>query len=250
MLETRDRKQHDSRRKVWDRGFGARGMRFAMDTEITRQSLTFVALRDYEPRVDKYVNILRDRVAENVGKPMNVSKWLNYFSFDVMGELAFAHSFDMLQTGERHEVLDMLEKGQQPLGFLGMLPWLFNFVSKIPGAADDYNKWLAYCENLIIERQKVCITSSPPEMTVSNTRFVDQSRPTRHRALATRLPSHGAGQQRTSRRSGMATGRLAPSRSGGQRHDRGRDDVLFLPPVQEQRAHGAHPAGDEESRAQ
>jgi cytochrome P450 family 628 len=109
--------------------------------------------------VDKYINILARQVAGFESTPINVSKWFNYFSFDVMGELAFAHSFDLLETGKRHEVLDMLEKGQMPLGFLGMLPWLFNFLSKVPGVSADYNRWLAYCENLIMERQKVSLTT-------------------------------------------------------------------------------------------
>lgn len=99
------------------------------------------------------------------GDPINVSLWFNYFSFDVMGELAFAHSFDMLETGQRHDALEMLEKGQKPLGFLGMLPWLFNFLTKVPGVSADFKRWLAYCENLIMERQKVRLTPFPPSCT-------------------------------------------------------------------------------------
>jgi hypothetical protein len=31
---------------------------------------------------------------------MNASRWFNYFSFDMMGDMAFGKSFDMLKTGE------------------------------------------------------------------------------------------------------------------------------------------------------
>jgi hypothetical protein len=42
-----------------------------------------------------------DQLQAFTGKPLNASIWLNYYSFDVMGDLAFGKSFDMLRSGER-----------------------------------------------------------------------------------------------------------------------------------------------------
>lgn len=59
------------------------------------------ALRDYESRVIKYSDELMDQMKGFSGKPFNASLWLNFYSFDVMGDLAFGQSFDMLRSGEK-----------------------------------------------------------------------------------------------------------------------------------------------------
>jgi tryprostatin B 6-hydroxylase len=42
-----------------------------------------------------------DQINAFSGKPLNASLWLNFYSFDVMGDLAFGQSFDMLRSGEK-----------------------------------------------------------------------------------------------------------------------------------------------------
>jgi cytochrome P450 family 628 len=49
----------------------------------------------------KYSDELMDQLKAFSGKPFNASLWLNFYSFDVMGDLAFGQSFDMLRSGER-----------------------------------------------------------------------------------------------------------------------------------------------------
>lgn len=67
MHQVRDKKLHDTRRRAWDRGFSAK------------------ALRDYESRVSLYGELLMKQLHAFGGKALNVSKWFNYYSFDVMG---------------------------------------------------------------------------------------------------------------------------------------------------------------------
>jgi tryprostatin B 6-hydroxylase len=38
---------------------------------------------------------------KHANEPMNVSRWMNFFAFDMMGDMAFGKSFDMLKTGEK-----------------------------------------------------------------------------------------------------------------------------------------------------
>jgi len=35
------------------------------------------------------------------GQEVDISLWLNFYSFDVMGDLAFGSSFDMLTSGKK-----------------------------------------------------------------------------------------------------------------------------------------------------
>ncbi len=43
-----------------------------------------------------------------------MTKWLNLYSFDVMGDLAFGKSYKMLDSGEKHWLLKLLGEGMDP----------------------------------------------------------------------------------------------------------------------------------------
>ncbi|KAL4862395.1 hypothetical protein BDV12DRAFT_45537 [Aspergillus spectabilis] len=119
----RDKKEHTRRRKVWDQGFSSR------------------ALRDYEPRVSHYTNQLIDAIDRNLGSPIDVSRWFNYYSFDVMGDLAFGESFNMLVDGKDAYILKQLHADMKMIGLFSHLTWLFPFFKRIPGVNADYLKF-------------------------------------------------------------------------------------------------------------
>ncbi|KAM0169945.1 hypothetical protein ACHAPF_009504 [Botrytis cinerea] len=132
----RDRVKHDKRRKVWDRGFSAK------------------ALRNYEGRVTRYADELVSQIDSFGGKAINATHWFKAYAFDVIGDLAFGKSFDMLQTGEQvHFALKILQEGMEPLGFLTPVPWVFPILINIPGAMDGFNRFISYCaEHIDIRR--------------------------------------------------------------------------------------------------
>jgi hypothetical protein len=59
-----------------------------------------LALRGYEGRVRKYTDQLISQLNANAGKAINACKWFNFFSFDIMGDMAFGESFDMVASGK------------------------------------------------------------------------------------------------------------------------------------------------------
>lgn len=106
MVSLRDRASHDRRRRVWSPAFSDK------------------ALRGYEQRIQVYDSQLITRVAQSSGKPINVSKLFNYYSFDIMGDLAFGKPFNMLQNEKEHWAVKLLNDGMETMAFL--LPvWLF-----------------------------------------------------------------------------------------------------------------------------
>ncbi|KAH9208989.1 cytochrome P450 [Leptodontidium sp. 2 PMI_412] len=135
LHQCRDRATHDKRRKIWDKGFSMK------------------AIDSYESRVVGFANVLVKQLKSFGGKPLNSSLWFNYYSFDVMGELAFGQSFDMLKTGEKHNAISLLHEGQRPLGIFSPMPWLMMIMMRIPGAGAGYNRWLAYCEEQAQKRK-------------------------------------------------------------------------------------------------
>ncbi|KIY02863.1 uncharacterized protein Z520_01328 [Fonsecaea multimorphosa CBS 102226] len=136
MHTSRNRAQHDRRRRIWSPAFSDK------------------ALRGYENRVQKYNDLFLQKVEESKGEPMNMSKWFNLYSFDVMGDLAFAASYGCLEAGEMHWAIKLLSDGMDLLGF--WLPcWIFRILLAIPGAAADHWRFINYCSEQLDKRMEM-----------------------------------------------------------------------------------------------
>ena len=60
------------------------------------------ALTELEPYVDKCVELFLTRIAEvtdSGAKSIDISVWLQYFAFDVLGEINFSRQLGFLKTG-------------------------------------------------------------------------------------------------------------------------------------------------------
>ena len=140
---TRSKRDHDVRRRIWDHGFSSK------------------ALAYYEERVVEYAETLEARVAElsRRGEPVDVSKWFYWFTFDVMGEFAFAKSFGMLRDEKWHFAVVMLRKAMGLLGPLSPVPWLAQigfYIAPWMWVVRDWLAMLVWCRDRMGERIKVC----------------------------------------------------------------------------------------------
>lgn len=131
----RDRIAHDQRRRVWSAGFGDR------------------ALRGYEQRMRVYRQKLFQRlearaVAESA---INISQWFNFYSYDTMGDLAFARSFDMLDASRNHWAVDMLMHGM--IGYRYLFPsWFFRLLATMPSLSSDWHKFIGFATDTMLRR--------------------------------------------------------------------------------------------------
>ncbi|KAJ4017603.1 hypothetical protein NW766_003668 [Fusarium irregulare] len=100
-----------------------------------------IALRDYEPRVVKYTKQLTEQIAKTSGKPMNVSAWINFYTFDIVGDLAFGTSFDYLVKGKRDKFLEDSHESQALMGAFRQVTWLFAVFKETPFLN---NSWLSF----------------------------------------------------------------------------------------------------------
>ena len=113
-----------------------------------------LALRDYEGRIINYTTELIDQILARTGEPINVSKWFNYYSFDVMGDLAFGKSFDMLKNGQTHFAIKLLEGGLLPLGLLSPISWMIPIMATAPLIGSPYRRLFKWCADQVeIRRQ-------------------------------------------------------------------------------------------------
>ncbi|KAL2872693.1 cytochrome P450 [Aspergillus lucknowensis] len=130
----RDPKTHARRRKVWDQGLSSK------------------SLRNYEDRVAKYTAQLISAVDRSVGTGLDMSRWFNYYSFDVMGDMAFGKSFQMLVNGQDTYFLTALHADMTSIGLFGHLTWLFPFFKVIPGLNAQYLRFWEFLSKQVQER--------------------------------------------------------------------------------------------------
>ncbi|KAI0535109.1 cytochrome P450 [Xylaria digitata] len=135
LQSTRDDTLHSKWRRVWSTAFGDRN------------------LRDYEQRMTRYRAILLKAIGDSAGQSIDMTKWFTNYSFDVMGELAFGRSFEMLETTKENEAIKLLNSGTFALGF--KLPiWFFRIVVGIPGATKDWWGFIRYCVSQLDNRMQ------------------------------------------------------------------------------------------------
>jgi len=71
------------------------------------------ALRDQEPLIKVYVDLLIQRLSEKSKEgtvPLDIVSWYNWTTFDIFGDLMFAEPFDCLKAASYHPWVDLLFK--------------------------------------------------------------------------------------------------------------------------------------------
>ncbi|RSM08998.1 hypothetical protein CEP52_004420 [Fusarium oligoseptatum] len=103
------------------------------------------ALRDYETRVVQYAELLLYQIEKMEGQPFNAKLWFHYYTFDVMGDLAFGQSFGMLRDGMKHYYMKLGDENMLLIGAFTRLIWLFPLFKAIPGVNHThikFQRWL------------------------------------------------------------------------------------------------------------
>lgn len=89
-----------------------------------------------------------------------MARWFNYYSFDVMGDLTFGKSFEMLITGKDSYMLETLHKDMQSMGPFLHAMWILPFFKMIPILNASYITYFKWLNRQVDIRTKVCIIFS------------------------------------------------------------------------------------------
>ena len=88
-----------------------------------------------------YADQLERLIAQSEGQSIIVNQYFQWFSFDVMGQVAFSKDFNMLKGADWHSAIKVLREGMKILGPLSPAPWLMSLGSHVPTrSARDFNK--------------------------------------------------------------------------------------------------------------
>ncbi|THU91373.1 cytochrome P450 [Dendrothele bispora CBS 962.96] len=105
---------HAKKRRLWNRG------------------MSMQAIRDYEPSIVRRGRQLRDGLVKRSEEgSVDLVKWINYFTFDFMSDMAFGGGSEMLREGKDTGGLwGFLESHAKMTDILAQVPWLSHFAYK------------------------------------------------------------------------------------------------------------------------
>ena len=134
MQTIRQRALHDKRRRVWSHAFSDK------------------ALHGYESRMEVYRNQMIQQISDKDGGPTNITQAFTLYGYDVMGDLAFSKSFNMLRNSEEHWAIGVLRGFTKYFAY--MLPtWLYRLLVALPKLSDDWKGFMNYCCVQLDERR-------------------------------------------------------------------------------------------------
>lgn len=138
LQTTPDKKEHRQRRKIWDHAFNAK------------------ALRDYEPRLNRHAISLMSRLKEQSSKgPIRITNWINFYSFDVMGDVGFNRSFGMLDKGKEDDVIKLLHDSVESLSIGTHIPWSMVLALRTNTGAKPLAEHIQWSRKVLEDRIKV-----------------------------------------------------------------------------------------------
>jgi cytochrome P450 len=139
VLNIRDKAEHRVRRKAWDHAFNAK------------------ALREYEPRLNRHARGLMAQLKEQaqVSESVRITNWVNYYSFDVVGDVGFNRSFGMVEKGEEDESIRLLHQSMAPLSVFTHLPWAFDLITRTAVGVKPLHAMIDWASGVLGERAKV-----------------------------------------------------------------------------------------------
>ncbi|KAI1206483.1 cytochrome P450 monooxygenase [Annulohypoxylon truncatum] len=114
-----DSENHSRMRRILAHGFSAQ--------EMSKQ----------EPMIRGYIDLLFERMREHSisGRPVDMAKWYNYTTFDVIGDLAFGESFGCLNSSSYHAwvaiIFDQFKQKQILLQIRRAYPTLESLISPL-----------------------------------------------------------------------------------------------------------------------
>lgn len=114
-----------------------------------------LALRDYEPRVAKYTDQLLARLEKTKGTSIDMTTWFNFYTFDVMGDMAFGKPFNMLRDGVKHYFMKTLHQSTATIATFSRMLYLFPLFKNTPILNFEQKRMEAWVKDQVEARKKV-----------------------------------------------------------------------------------------------
>ncbi|KAF4947619.1 hypothetical protein FSARC_13921 [Fusarium sarcochroum] len=115
--------------------------------------------------VDSFIQGLQEECASGM-KSLDMAKWFNFTTFDIIGDLAFGESFGCLADKEYHPWVRLIFEGVKELAFLSCLarsPWLSKLLMFIVPKSTS-NKWAEHRDMSRVKlRRRLALEQDRPD---------------------------------------------------------------------------------------
>ena len=109
-----DKTQHARKRRVLSQALSDRALKTMENSVLLNVRRFCEHLLGGHPV--KHSTVLADtKSGTEWSMAKNVAKWINYLSFDVMGDICFGESFDMMEREDNRYMMDVISDGSQGL---------------------------------------------------------------------------------------------------------------------------------------
>lgn len=139
--------------------FLVRGLLESWNSLLTIPTQT--AIQGYDSRITKAINQLLGAIDRHKNQPLDVSKWFAFLVFDIMEDLAFNKSSNMLENGQEAYVFKTIRTDMFNIALFTHLPWLLPFIKRTPVLNWNYLEFLDWIQKLIDERKQVRFLPNP-----------------------------------------------------------------------------------------
>ncbi|TFK81541.1 cytochrome P450 [Polyporus arcularius HHB13444] len=136
MAGIQDTQLHMARRRPWARG------------------LAPSALKEYEGLVGKRTQQLVRLLEKRGGAVVLLGQVFNYFSYDLMCDMAFGGGAELMEEGDPTNVWHLLDEGCKAAAFFHQIDWLGVYVGHIPAAVKPLQIFLSHGKTLAMERMR------------------------------------------------------------------------------------------------
>ena len=83
------------------------------------QLFSLTNMKNYEPHTDECTSIFLDSMRDLQGKPVDFAIWLQWYAFDVIGNITFQRKFGFME--QRRDVDDMIEGIDEALKYVKVI---------------------------------------------------------------------------------------------------------------------------------
>ncbi|RAK81185.1 cytochrome P450 [Aspergillus fijiensis CBS 313.89] len=137
LFAIRDKAEHSRRRKPWELAFRPN------------------AVLEYLPALEKGTNELVQQVEKNQGKPMDMTYWINLFTFDLTGRIAFSQEYECVKYNKKHPIMEINDSSNLVTGVVSQVVWLISFIKATPGLNANMKALIGFSEEQVQNRQKM-----------------------------------------------------------------------------------------------
>lgn len=96
------------------------------------------------------------KLTEQTTQPaVRLRTWFSLYSFDVIGDVGFSHSFSMMEAGKENDAIKQLHDSMSLLSIFNHISWALNLIPRMKVGAKLLIDHMEWATRSLAERMRV-----------------------------------------------------------------------------------------------